>query len=254
MQIIRKLILFPLFLTLLFPSCTKEYGYLAGIVFTIDDGNVNFWYPYLDYLDSFHFKLTFYVTGYHEFSEAEKTMLKNFWNHGHEIAYHTTNHVKISEFLEKKTVDDYLQEEILPDLELMNKDSLEVRNFAYPYGYGDKTIDQLLLNYFKSVRRIRVTSHFRLYELDEIFYDFPTKDRIIFGANIDNGSEVPESDIIKALQRAKEENKVILLYCHKIGNSNDDYEISENRFKKIVDYCINNEMTSLTVSELLANY
>jgi len=54
-------------------------------------------------------------------------------------------------------------------LKLMNKDSLEVRNFAYPYGYGDKTIDQLLLNYFKSIRRIRVTSHFRLYELDEIF-------------------------------------------------------------------------------------
>jgi len=102
MQIIRKLILFSLFLTLLFPSCTKEYGYLAGIVFTIDDGNVNFWYPYLDYLDSLHFKLTFYVTDIMNSVRRKKTMLKNFWNHGHEIAYHTTNHVKISEFLEKK--------------------------------------------------------------------------------------------------------------------------------------------------------
>jgi len=42
----------------------------------------------------------------------------------------------------------------------------------------------------------------------KFFYDFPTKDRIIFGANIDNGSEVSESDVIKALQRAKEENKL----------------------------------------------
>ena len=60
------------------------------------------------------------------------------------------------------------------------------------------------------------------------------------------------SDIDKALKRAKEENKIILLYCHKIGNTDDDYEISETRFKQIVDYCNNHEMTSLTVDQFLA--
>src|SRR4030043_1177263 len=98
----RKLILFSLFLTLLFPSCTKEYGYLAGIVFTIDDGNVSFWYPYFDYLDSFHFKLTFYVTGYHEFSEAEKTMLKNFSNQNQEMPYRQMAKDGVPEIPKKK--------------------------------------------------------------------------------------------------------------------------------------------------------
>ena len=251
MQSKRKLILTSLILAFSFNMCTKEYGHLAGIVFTVDDGYINSWNPYLNYLDSVNFKITFYITGYHEFSDSTKEMLKKFKAHGHEIAFHTTNHVNVNEYLDDKSADDYMQEEIFPDLNLMNSDSLEVQNFAYPYGYGDKIVDQLLLNHFKSIRKIRVTTYFRLYELDEIFNDFPENDRIIYGAEIDRGNEVTESDIEKALHRAKEENKVILLFCHKIGNTEDEYEISETRFKRIVDYCNNNEMTSLTVNDLV---
>ena len=249
----RDLILIFFFIIIIPQSCTKDYGHLSGIVFTVDDGYVNSWYPYLGYLDSVHFKLTFYVTGYHEFSHAETEILKEFKAHGHEIAYHTTDHINVIDFLKDKSANDYMNEEIFPDLQLMNEDSLEVKNFAYPYGYGDRTVDQLLLKYFKSIRKIRVTTYFRLYELEEIFYDFPANERIIYGADIDRYSEVTKSDIEKALNRAKEENKTILLYCHKIGNTDDDYEIPEARFKQIVDYCINHEINSLTVNELLAN-
>jgi peptidoglycan/xylan/chitin deacetylase (PgdA/CDA1 family) len=244
--------LFSFLMIILFPMCTKEYGHLAGIVFTVDDGYVNSWYPYLNYLDSVHFKLTFYITGYHEFTDSEKEILKEFKVHGHEIAYHTTNHINVNDFLENKSAADYIREEIIPDLELMNKDSLEVKNFAYPFGYGDKIVDQLLLDYFKSIRKIRVTTYFRLYELDEIYYDFPTNDRILYGADIDRSSEVTGSDIEKSLKRAKEENKVLFIYCHKTGNTGDDYEISEARFRQIIEYCNNHEITSLTVNELLA--
>jgi peptidoglycan/xylan/chitin deacetylase (PgdA/CDA1 family) len=251
MQSDRKIISL-LFLIFLLSTCTREYGHLPGIILTVDDGYVNTWYKYIDYLDSVHFKLTFYITGYHELNNKEKEMLKKFQAHGHEIAYHTTNHVNVNEFLKDKTPDDYIREEILPDLELMQNDSLDVKNFAYPYGYGDGIVDRLLKNYFKSIRKIRVTTYFRLYELDEIYYDFPTNDRIIYGADIDRGSEVTGSDIEKALKRAREESKIILLYCHKIGNTDDDYEISEKRFKEIVDYCNTHEMASLTINQSLA--
>jgi peptidoglycan/xylan/chitin deacetylase (PgdA/CDA1 family) len=196
--------------------------------------------------------MTFYITGYHELNDAEKDILKKIKAHGHEIAFHTTNHVNINDFLEDKSADDYITEEILPDLRLMQKDSFQVKNFAYPYGYGDATVDRLLMNYFKSIRKIRVTTYFRLYELDEILYDFPTYDRIVYGADIDRGTGVSGPDIEKALKRAKEENKVIFLYCHKIGNTGDDYEITEKRLRQIVDYCNNHEMVSLTVNDLLA--
>ena len=226
---------------------------MAGIVFTVDDGYVNTWYPFLDYLESAHFKLTFYIAGYHEFSDSEKQILKKFKAHGHEIAFHTTNHINVNDFLEDNSADDYIREEIIPDLELMNKDSFEVKNFAYPFGDGDKIVDQLLLKYFRSIRKIRVTTYYRLFEVDEIYYDFPENDRILYGADIDRMSEVSGSDVEKALKRAIEENKVLFIYCHKIGATGDDYEISEARFKQIVDYCNNHNMTSLTVNELLAN-
>jgi peptidoglycan-N-acetylglucosamine deacetylase len=252
MQSDRRIISLLCFLIFLFSTCTREYGNLPGIILTVDDGNINTWYQYIDYLDSVHFKLTFYIAGYHELNDTEKEMLKEFQAHGHEIAYHTTNHVNINDFLKDKSPDDYIQEEILPDLKLMQKDSFDVKNFAYPYGYGDGTVDRLLKNYFRSIRKIRVTTYFRLYQLDEIYYDFPTNDRIIYGADVDRGVEVTKSDLEKALKRAKEENKIILLYCHKIGNTDEDYEISETRFKQIVDYCNNHEMTSLTVNQFLA--
>jgi len=240
------------FLLILFPMCTKDYGHLAGIVFAVDDGYVNTWYPFLDYLDSVHFKLTFYITGYHELSNGEKDILKNFKAHGHEIAYHTTNHINVNEFLKDKSADDYMQEEIFPDIALMDQDSLDVKDFAYPYGAGDKIVDRLLLNYFKSIRKIRITTYFRLYELDGIYYDFPSNDRIIFGADIDRYSEVSNSDIEKALDRAKDENKVLFIYCHKIGNTGDGYEITETRFKQIIDYCNNHDLVSMTVNEMVA--
>jgi peptidoglycan/xylan/chitin deacetylase (PgdA/CDA1 family) len=249
----RRIISLLFILVLLFEMCTREYGHLPGIIFTVDDGYVNIWYPYIGYLDSVNFKLTFYITGYHELNDSEKEMLKEFQAHGHEIAYHTTNHININDYLKDKSPDDYIQEEILPDLELMQNDSLIVKNFAYPYGYGDGIVDRLLKNYFRSIRKIRVTTYFRLYELEEIYYDFPTNDRIIYGAAIDRGVDVTKSDIEKALKRAKDEHKIILLYCHKIGNTDDDYEISEARFKQIVDYCNNHEMTSLTVNQFLAD-
>lgn len=254
-----KLIISVLFAILITLSCKKQIEYKAveqikGIVFSIDDGYIDLWYEYLDYCDSLNVKLTIYVSGYHDFTEEQKIKLHKFQKRGHEIAYHSTNHIRLFDFLKNHTINDYLNQEILPDLKLLKQDGFTINNFAYPYGESTTEMDTKLLTMFKSVRKLAwSTNTVKIWSLSDIYYQFPINSKLLYAAGIDRYYTLTTYDIIEALKIANKENKIVFLYCHRIGDTNEDFELPTDRFKKIIDYCYKNNFNFYTVNELINN-
>ncbi len=246
-------VLVSIFFTLFSCKPEEKTPYTYNVVLTIDDGYVDNWYPYLDYMDSLHVKVTIYVTLYHKFTEEQKEKLLQFQERGHEIAYHTTNHLNINEFFKEHTIKDYFELEITPDLFQMHRDGFEVRNFAYPFGKSTIETDSVLTKEFKSIRKLVWTSEQKpIYTLEKILYD-TCKTQILRGAGLDNAYTVTTDEIILAIENAKIQNKKILLYCHKLSNSGGKYQISIERFKAICEYCFQNNIKFITVNQLVDN-
>src|SRR5688572_4064612 len=64
------------------------------LVLVCDDWNVENWYSYLDSFEKYDMAMTFYVSHFHTMDSVKKTKLLDLQNRGHEIAYHTLNHVE----------------------------------------------------------------------------------------------------------------------------------------------------------------
>ncbi len=104
----------------------------GSVALTFDDASVDNWYDHLPLLDSLGIKATFYISKYHTLSPEQKQRLHLIAAHGHEIAYHTTNHSDLRKLLEKKGMDYVIREEILKDLDLMQQDGFNITNSLPP--------------------------------------------------------------------------------------------------------------------------
>ena len=119
--IIKTCIILLLFLC----SCDKifdicdDYKGPGAIVLTFDDKYINDWYTADSIFSIYDWKATFCVTAYGTLTENEKLKLMTLQNTGHEIASHGTKHYNALEYLSNHTMEDYINNEILPSLNEM---------------------------------------------------------------------------------------------------------------------------------------
>ena len=155
MNFIFKRINFLTLLSLLFfvnQSCNKNSitsdtngNTRGGIALTFDDNYIDNWYPNLDLFDSLGVKATFYISNYNKLTVAQKNKLREIRDHGHEIAFHSTNHVNFLKCADSSGVEKMIRVEISHGLRLMNNDGFYPTTFAYPYGKHNDMLDKLLL-------------------------------------------------------------------------------------------------------------
>ena len=96
-------------------GCKKfvEAGHInePGIVLTFDDDRVDNWFPYLPLLDSLGVRATFYICKYNRFTDEQKRKLSIIKSYGHEIAFHSTNHYNMEEYVykQKHSIDELMR-------------------------------------------------------------------------------------------------------------------------------------------------
>lgn len=232
-----------------FPGCKKfkqeRLGNEAGIVLTFDDDRVDNWYKYLPLLDSAGVKATFYICKYNRFTAAQKNKLAAIRNHGHEIAFHTTNHYNMEEYVykNKHTLEELMICEVEAGLKLMNKDGYYPKTFAYPYGAHNGLFDKALMRYFKSVRALNGTQDFSKSLVPN------NKNNLLYALGIDNSSNRSDADITRILQSAKNNNSCAVLVAHDI-NTNSKYSVTLKRLKEILAFVNENGLKYFTASEI----
>ncbi len=236
-------------LCMLFNGCTKfkKDGQLnqAGIALTFDDDRVDNWFKYLPYLDSANVKATFYVCKYNRLTSAQKNKLTIIQSHGHEIAFHSTNHYNMLDYVYKykHTTDELMLNEIECGLKMMNKDGFYPTTFAYPYGAHNGLYDKMLMRYFKSVRALNGTNDFSKSLA-------PTeRNDLLFGLGIDKSSKRTDEDVLQLIKSASSNNNCAVFVAHDI-NTDRKLSITLNRLNKMIDQVKQLNMKFYTVSEI----
>ena len=236
-------------LCMLFNGCTKfkKDGQLnqAGIALTFDDDRVDNWFKYLPYLDSANVKATFYVCKYNRLTSAQKNKLTIIQSHGHEIAFHSTNHYNMLDYVYKykHTTDELMLNEIECGLKMMNEDGFYPTTFAYPYGAHNGLYDKMLMRYFKSVRALNGTNDFSKSLA-------PTeRNDLLFGLGIDKSSKRTDEDVLQLIKSASSNNNCAVFVAHDI-NTDRKLSITLNRLNKMIDQVKQLNMKFYTVSEI----
>tara|TARA_Y100001960_G_scaffold330631_1_gene425193 strand:+ start:292 stop:993 length:702 start_codon:yes stop_codon:yes gene_type:complete len=228
----------------------------TGVIFTFDDKNIDNWYSYKQFFLKNNIKCTFYITRYHTLSVDEILKLKSLQSDGHEIGFHGTNHLDTIQYLKKHSLEDYLKNEIYPDLSLMNKEFGVIKSFSYPFGSRNEIIDRYLFDHFKIIRGTVYSRNKRLFfkktikMLDKIFISSDKDNKVVYGVGIDTIYNNSIEEIKEGIYKAKINKKIIIFYAHSIS-SDKKYQIDFNTFKIINNYIKKLEIKTLTISEII---
>ncbi|TDH23264.1 hypothetical protein EXU57_17470 [Segetibacter sp. 3557_3] len=230
-------------------GCTKDSvknGHVdrPGIALTFDDTYIDEWYACLPLLDSFGVKATFYISSYHRFSSAQKLKLKHLQQKGHEIAFHSTNHFDLKQYLNNASMDKLIKCEILAGLEKMNADGFYPKTFAYPYGKHTALLDNELGKYFKSVRALNGTTNLAKSLVTGC------ENRIIYGLGIDESSKRPLSQLLQLVRNAKSGNACAVFVAHHIGTDTLKMQLPVYKLRALIEEAHSLKMSFCTISEL----
>jgi peptidoglycan/xylan/chitin deacetylase (PgdA/CDA1 family) len=225
----------------------KIKPYKAGVILSFDDAYINEWYDADKVLKKYKWKATFCVCKINTLSDLEITKILELQKEGHEIAGHGLHHYNASKFVTKYGINEYIRQEINPMLDSMKKLSINVSSFAYPYGGKSVALDAALLTKFKIVRGRSFGG-----EIPSEQNCYFNKSRIVYGFDIDNSHihfSVPY--LIKLLNYAKNNNKILILCSHKTVNDVTlNYQTKVETLEIICDYIKRNNMKFYTLSDL----
>lgn len=211
----------------------------GGVCFTFDDRNFDNWIKTLPLFDKYNVRATFFICGNLNNQQLDK--IRKLKSHGHAIGCHSIKHLRATEYTKEHGIDKYMEDEIYPLVEIFKKENIAVSSFAYPCSSRNKTTDEHLLKIFRHLR----TGGFikpgeQISDKDSFF--IKTKDiskhGCFDGKGIDNNNpDRPDrtfEQITGALQRAAENDELIVLYAHNITNAGKGNWIDPIFLEKVI--------------------
>ena len=178
----------------------------AGLLLSFDDDYIETWERYFDLFDRYNAKVTFFIQG-----EFDPFCLEAV-SRGHDIGYHSLNHLDLRRLSEES-----FMEETLEPLEAFRLSGISIASFAFPFGFSEPWMHEILFGSFDILRGYGVT--FRLYREDNI------RSAYISSRAIDNtilpGEENFERIILLMLRTVKflDGDWVLPLTTHDISNA-----------------------------------
>jgi peptidoglycan-N-acetylglucosamine deacetylase len=197
-------------------------------------------------LQQYNAHVTFFVSNFGSLDQDQIDKLRTLKADGNEIAFHGLYHTDAVTYLQTHTVQQYLDYEIIPGINIMNAAGFEPVDFSYPDGSDVPAVTQVLHSYFGHIRDTT-------YRWDDtIYYTYGSNQTLIAGIGMDEqpyGSSI--NDYYKGISRAKDQDKVLILYGHKfLRTPNGEYQTSYDRLDKILKYASDNNVKFYTVQEL----
>lgn len=238
------------FLSLL-TSCNNKNREKAAIAFTFDDQYVSEWYSARDLFNKYSIRATFFINRPQYLTSEQVLMLKQLRDDGHEIGCHSMNHVNLNEFLINHTLQDYIDQEILPAIQKMKELGFDVKSYAYPFGIGTPAADEELLKYFKIIRK--ATYNIENVILDKIDRTFTKmgSSRVVDAMGIDKQYGITIENLETGIKRANHRNEVLVLHAHRIVEKDSGYTTTREYLEEAFRLSKKNNLKSLTISELV---
>ena len=195
----------------------------GGVVMTFDDRNFDDWVNAIPLFDEFGVKATFFISG--KIDGPAIDAIHQLQSHGHAIGSHSVHHLKAVEYFHEKSAEEFLQNEIRPQIAELKIEGVNPTSFAYPMSRNNAVTDETLLKVFRHIRTGRNVEDGQL--ISDIGAFFVPADRIsqhgcLCAKGIDFVPTRPDrtyEQIDGALTRAAENEEIIVLYAHQISES-----------------------------------
>ncbi len=124
----------------------------GSLALAFDDDTVDTWSAIRPLLARYHARVTFFISGFLSFTPTQRAQLRQLAEDGHDIEYHSTNHLDARKFVAEHGADAYIATEIRPALDAMRAAGYSPATFAYPGGARSAATDEALRPYFDHLR------------------------------------------------------------------------------------------------------
>jgi len=220
-------------------NCDRDA--VSGVILSFDDiKNLESWYQSRELFLESEIKVTFYIDHPELLVDEKLEMLRVLASDGHEIGTHTMNHSGFDTFIESGgNIDSYISDEVIPALEILENLGFEVDSFSYPNGQRNSEIDEMLKPHFNTIRTTRSS--------DSSITSWKTgceDGQVIMGSSIER---MEESEVLDALDSAKDDEKSVLFYSHELSNSSK-WDITE--FRSLISEAQDRNLPFLLMNDL----
>jgi len=206
-------------------GCTQRSGteqQEGGVALSFDDRFIAEWHALRPLFREYNARVTFYITG-DSLSAQEIGQLRDLANDGHEIGFHGTIHGNARQMVKELGIPGYLKTEIEPGMNYLRSLGFHPTSYAHPGGANTNRSDSALLAYgFVNLRDVAKTERYfrgvRLYHvppvyMPQIYYTFNRR-RKLRALQIDIETPLKKAEIQEALQKAKDDRSVLMLFGH----------------------------------------
>ena len=177
---------------------------------TFDDRNFDNWLKVLPLWRKYDARGTFFVSG--AMDAIAVNVMQSLQNDGHTVGLHALHHAKYP-----KKPDSYIEEEILPQLDVCRKNGINIRAFAYPYSLRDEESDRKLFEIFDFLRGGSwqiMEKEQRPVDNDRLFLSEIAEKQLFFGMSASGNFDF--HTLSQTFFRAAERDETIVFYAHDI--------------------------------------
>lgn len=126
----------------------------GSLALAFDDRDLDGWTALRPTFQHYGARVTFFVSEYMFFTDAQKAQVRQLADDGHDIEYHSMHHYNAANYAADHGADAYIADDILPGLMQMRADGYDAKIFAYPFGARTTATDQALEPLFDHIRAI----------------------------------------------------------------------------------------------------
>ena len=98
--------------------------------------------------------MTFFVSRYARLSPTQRDLLRLLASDGHDVQAHSVLHLRAPEYVEDHGLAAYLEDEVIPSIEVLRADGYEVTAFAYPFGARTTELDRAIRAHVPVLRSV----------------------------------------------------------------------------------------------------
>jgi peptidoglycan/xylan/chitin deacetylase (PgdA/CDA1 family) len=227
-------------------SCDNMGKEKVGVAFTFDDISIDEWYAHRSLYQKYNIRATFFISNFHLLDSGKTEKLKILASDGHEIACHGLKHENALDF----QTEDYINQEVMPALQILRGIGFEPTVFAYPFGTSTSELDSCLLNYFKVLRKATYNIQDTTIDKYAEIYANSGNYRVVNAMGIDYNYGITEENFKTGIKRARKNNEILILYAHVINTSKEDYTVAPEYLEKLFVMCQKYKVKSVTMSEM----
>jgi len=233
-------------------SCESQpYKEQGKVLLLCDDFLIDNWYQYKDSFEKYDIPVSFFVSHFHQMNASKVAKLHQLVEAGHEIAYHTLNHIQEGEGVQIE-LGTYLKTEIDSGYQLMRLAGFNPQAFAFPGDHSKKAWRDSLRSRFPIVRTGSY-GFFEYWERRRSFNLDPEKPDSFWCYDIGLNSRFAEDDNMLMMLEDVSSGKNLALLFHSLSDSNTTYTTPAESFFALIREFKRDGAQFVTVSDFYEN-